>query len=469
MIEKREILAMAATMGLRPDVIEKDYALGWLLAGIYHHPAIKRTWVFKGGTCLKKCFFETYRFSEDLDFTLTDDSQINEAFLRDTFETMCEWIYEQTGLEIPKSNLSFDIYTNPRGKISCQGKVAYRGPIAPPRSGGFPTIKLDLTGDEKLVLAPGSQPVYHPYSDEPDDGIHALSYVYEEVFGEKFRALAERTRPRDLYDVVNLFRNTTVKPSPSVLLDVLSQKCEFKGISVPVLTDLESHKESLEGSWASMLGHQLPNLPPVESYWSELPAIFDWIEGGLEPVIPTAYPLNPGETIFRERPGRVLTVRQGSQHIEVIRFAAANRLCVELDYDSTTRIIEPYSLRKTQDGNIILHATRSEDDQHRSYRVDRIHGARVTNRVYTPRFEIELAAAGPVVLPPTTASARRTLGKTGSGRGVFSTSLGQKYIFQCAYCQKKFTRSKNNPTLQKHNNNNRMPCSGRRGFLIEIR
>lgn len=62
MIERREILAMAGTMGLRPDVIEKDYALGWLLAGIYNHPAINRTWGFKGGTCLKKCFFETYRF-----------------------------------------------------------------------------------------------------------------------------------------------------------------------------------------------------------------------------------------------------------------------------------------------------------------------------------------------------------------------------------------------------------------------
>ncbi len=28
--------------------------------------------MFKGGTCLKKCFVETYRFSEDLDFTVLD-------------------------------------------------------------------------------------------------------------------------------------------------------------------------------------------------------------------------------------------------------------------------------------------------------------------------------------------------------------------------------------------------------------
>jgi hypothetical protein len=31
---------------------------------------LSNQWVFKGGTCLKKCYIETYRFSEDLDFTV---------------------------------------------------------------------------------------------------------------------------------------------------------------------------------------------------------------------------------------------------------------------------------------------------------------------------------------------------------------------------------------------------------------
>lgn len=117
MIDRREILAMAATVSLRPDVIEKDYVLGWLLAGIYNHPAINKNWVFKGGTCLKKCYFETYRFSEDLDFTLTDESQIDKDFLRSTFETIAEWVYEQTGIEVPKDGLSFDIYKSARKNI----------------------------------------------------------------------------------------------------------------------------------------------------------------------------------------------------------------------------------------------------------------------------------------------------------------------------------------------------------------
>ncbi|CAN5145726.1 hypothetical protein BH20BAC1_BH20BAC1_03460 [soil metagenome] len=33
-----------------------------------------KIFVFKGGTCLRKCYFPDYRFSEDLDFTLIDKS-----------------------------------------------------------------------------------------------------------------------------------------------------------------------------------------------------------------------------------------------------------------------------------------------------------------------------------------------------------------------------------------------------------
>ena len=72
MIPAREILNLRAEWSLDVGVIEKDYVLGWLLAGIANHPKLSPTWVFKGGTCLHKCSYETYRFSEDLDFTVVD-------------------------------------------------------------------------------------------------------------------------------------------------------------------------------------------------------------------------------------------------------------------------------------------------------------------------------------------------------------------------------------------------------------
>ena len=72
-------MLVATDLSLAPDVVEKDYVLGWLLAGIYAHDKPGSAWAFKGGTCLKKCYFETYRFSEDLDFTISDQSHLDEA------------------------------------------------------------------------------------------------------------------------------------------------------------------------------------------------------------------------------------------------------------------------------------------------------------------------------------------------------------------------------------------------------
>lgn len=71
MIRKQEIMRHAKSLGLSANTVEKDYVLNWLLLGIFSNDQLNKHWIFKGGTCLKKCYFKEYRFSEDLDFTLT--------------------------------------------------------------------------------------------------------------------------------------------------------------------------------------------------------------------------------------------------------------------------------------------------------------------------------------------------------------------------------------------------------------
>ena len=99
MIDRSEILAVAADLSLAPDVIEKDYVLGWLLAGIFRNAALARAWHFKRGMCLKKCYFETYRFSEDLDFTLSDRRHLNADFLKKAFGPIAAWVYHDARLQ----------------------------------------------------------------------------------------------------------------------------------------------------------------------------------------------------------------------------------------------------------------------------------------------------------------------------------------------------------------------------------
>lgn len=49
MIDKQELSGLARELSLDLHVVEKDYVLGWLLAGIAANPDLSQSWVFKGG------------------------------------------------------------------------------------------------------------------------------------------------------------------------------------------------------------------------------------------------------------------------------------------------------------------------------------------------------------------------------------------------------------------------------------
>jgi len=392
-------MTFSREFGLRANVIEKDYVLGWVLAGIFNHTALGSSWSFKGGTCLKKCFFETYRFSEDLDFTLTVSEHLEQGFLLSCFSEISQWVYEATGIEIPSELIRFDVYQNNRGGLSAEGRIGYHGPLQP--RGDFPRIKLDLTTDEILVLDPIVREVHHPYSDKPAEGIHITSYCFEEVFAEKIRALAERQRPRDLYDVVHLYRHDDLEPDQSLILSTLDRKCSFKEIPTPsksTFTDPTAIAE-LEAEWENMLAHQLPALPPFDDFWRTLPEVLAWLHGKGAKAIPTAIPTGRVAVDATWRPPVMASAWHLAAPLEHIRFAAANRLCVNLRYKDDYRLIEPYSLRRTQEGNILLYALRHETQEWRSYRVDRIQGAKITQTPFVPQHAIELTPSGPLTAP----------------------------------------------------------------------
>ena len=404
MIDKNEILAIARGTLLTPHVVEKDYVLGWMLAGIYEHESLLNSWIFKGGTCLKKCFFETYRFSEDLDFTLRIPEHLDVDFLQSVFSEIGKWIHAETGIEIPADKQEFNIYKNPQGHTSCQGKIRYKGPVSSTYS--FPYIKLDLTVDERVVLPPVSVQVSHPYSDAPEDYIEVLAYDYVEVFAEKLRALAERARPRDLYDIVHLYRNSESLPELQLFMKVLRAKCEFKGIDIPHINDLNPHREDLEAGWVHMLKHQLPALLPVSMFWNALPEIFDWL-GGAVPQPLTSMPVEVGSALIRERIINLPTGNRGQIFIEKIRFAAANRLLTEIDYSDkqgkrSKCVIEAYSLCRLQAGEVLLTAIDANNGQPRSYLVDNILGVTATQRPFEPRYLIEITPSSSRIDPKST-------------------------------------------------------------------
>lgn len=89
MIAKEEIYQKASENKVDPNIIEKDYHLGIALKMISENPTAA-SWIFRGGTALKKCYFPDYRFSEDLDFTLINRVFKNEKEIKKILEKICE-------------------------------------------------------------------------------------------------------------------------------------------------------------------------------------------------------------------------------------------------------------------------------------------------------------------------------------------------------------------------------------------
>ncbi len=216
-----------------------------------------------------------------------------------------------------------------------------------------------------------------------------------------------------------------------------------------------------------MLAHQLPELPPVESYLRELEELFAWLTGVKAEAAPLpAFPAV--EKVAPEwAPPPMLSTWGVGVPLEAIRFAGANRLCVDLGYNGSVRRIEPYSIRRSKAGDLLVYAIRTDNREPRAYRVDRIESVRVTKEPFTPVHPIELWPTGPISAPPLAqgASFSSTPRRQGLRRAV---ALGPCYVVQCAYCGKQFTRRDTKLTRHKMKGQQYLDCPGRTGFVVHV-
>jgi predicted nucleotidyltransferase component of viral defense system len=404
-ISKADILQRAREWQLTPEVVEKDYVLGWLLAGIAQHPATKNNWVFKGGTCLKKCVLETYRFSEDLDFTLLPGAEYSEAGVEAILREIVIHVTTLSGIQFPASGLRAKERKDLAGRPTLEGRIEYSGPLVFP---GSPKIRLDLTQHEPVLRSPERREVFHPYPDHLPSELAVTTYAIGELVAEKTRALCERMRPRDLYDVVLLGAITRSDVDAQALRAVAVEKFAVKGMTLPAVADVIRRAEAdeeLRSEWDSMLGHQLPATPLLDDFLARLPEGIAWMrEPQAAPAVRAAaataraprllspVPARPGESLVIERGIRTWGV---AAPLEAIRFAGASHLLVEFRYHGAVRRIEPYSLRRPKTGNLLLYGFEqlkngSSTNDIRAYKVAEMDQVRILNMSFAPRFAIEL-------------------------------------------------------------------------------
>lgn len=396
LIPKAQLLALAKDYQLLPTTVQKDYVLGWLLRSISQHPQLSK-WVFKGGTCLKKCYFETYRFSEDLDFTIPTEESIDITSIQANLETATVWIEENTGINFPREDWKIEPYQNLRGKTSFNAKISYLGPLGGPLN-SLPRIKFDLTQDEIIVDEPMTRALHHNYTDEIIPPPQILCYTINEFLAEKTRALVERNgRARDVYDIVNISRNFRDEIDPQKARDIAQKKFAFKALHMPsvkqILTAIDL--DTLKANWNDQLAHQISNLPPVETFIDDLEdAIAWWLQPELAKPRLQPMPQAVGRLLPRSFfPSR--GDKTGSIYMDRIRQAARNKLCVLVAYHGLLRLVEAYSLRYLSTGNEVLHVWEvekngSRSEEHKSYKTNEITSANISNRVFTPKWAVEL-------------------------------------------------------------------------------
>lgn len=470
MINKQDILDRAAEWQLRPEVVEKDYVLGWLLAAISSHVELQALWIFKGGTCIKKTYFETYRFSEDLDFTLLPQAPYSEEAILEQLQNAVGLTAEMSGIEFPIDRVRVLSKQNKAGQPTFQGRVYYRGPLQ--RTQTYASVIFDITNQEKIVATPVSRTIFHPYTDDLPSELAVQCYALEELLAEKTRALYERTRPRDLYDVVYLLENCLDAIDLSATRDIFVAKCDYKGLRIPSSQELVAivrANEELRSEWANMLAHQLPNLPAIDDTVTRFEALIGWIDQAeFAPAEAALGAAVPASTDYRSIPLSGIRYWGGGSPVERIRFAGANRLLLEFGYHGKHRLVEPYSLREARTtGNILLYAWELSSGHIKAFKIDEMSDVRASNTGFSPRYRVELSAQGPVNIPEVTRNPGVIRAPRLSSARKTSAFSGPTHVFECSYCGKRFKRQKYDAQLKPHKDKTGWDCPGRTGYWVD--
>ena len=264
MITTAELHRVAEEEGLRFDQTEKDYVILWVLSGLIHSGMTKHGWVFKGGTCLRHCYYEGYRFSEDIDFSCKPGGDNLDASLQ-LLQKTANHVQRESGIRLAV-----------REALTIPGDFQIEIPVEYSRGGarrqGLPQIKVHLTFDEPILDKPVVHVIKSRYTDLSPFKVH--SYTKKEIVVEKLRSLLQQQkkwpRPRDLYDLWYIMCRSGEQFDWGELFPMFQEKCRIRDVK-PDLAALTSAdlKELNKNVWRDRLGPMLKELPDFDVVWEE--------------------------------------------------------------------------------------------------------------------------------------------------------------------------------------------------------
>jgi predicted nucleotidyltransferase component of viral defense system len=169
------------------EQIEQDLIMTRVAIEIASHPELSGRLAWRGGTCLHKLFLVTpLRYSEDLDYVAydlsieDDDMRRLRSGLRDVADTI--------GLEVSKHAKTTRSRLTEHLAYTSLGGTARR-------------IKVEINLDEVPAIAPLDRRTLAVETDWWTGGADLLTFEPVELIATKFRALAQRSKGRDINDL----------------------------------------------------------------------------------------------------------------------------------------------------------------------------------------------------------------------------------------------------------------------------
>jgi len=284
MILQKEVRDLAQKWEVPSSTVDKDWVLGHWLNALYKEESCQQEWIFKGGTCLKKCYYADYRFSEDLDFThLNPDFVLDSHFL----EKIAKKIEDEIGIRFFVEKC--EALRHKEQKVGYQAHIKFWGANHSKNEMPLPaqrwqtSIKIELIHYEKMLFDVEKRKLVHLYSDQNIVNSLLPCYSLYEVLSEKLRALFQRkyTAPRDYYDIWYLSQHEKDLDWEKIVWG-FSEKMSYKGLlfdSWEKIIGLQNQK-TLSKHWKSSIAHHISDkkLPSVDKVLEDLGQLFQKIQ-----------------------------------------------------------------------------------------------------------------------------------------------------------------------------------------------
>ncbi len=169
------------------DQVEQDLVMTRVAVEIASHPDLRDRLAWRGGTCLHKLFLPTaFRYSEDLDYVAYDLS-VADNDMR-TMRTALGEIAKRVGVGVASHP------TTTRSRLT--ERFTYTSVHGTPRR-----LKVEINLDDVPAAASFDRRRLTAATDWWTGSAEVLTFQPAELIATKFRALAQRSKGRDLNDL----------------------------------------------------------------------------------------------------------------------------------------------------------------------------------------------------------------------------------------------------------------------------